>query len=104
MPSPNTIWWLFPLACVSLGARYAGREVCKVVLNPSLLFASAGEMSIEDLLKNYSLVRTDEEETVEQSESSLISEQEASGKWLLEVTVLESVIVVRGDQLVRVVL
>lgn len=74
------------------------------MLNPSLLFASAGEMSIEDLLKNYSLVRTDEEETVEQSESSLISEQEASGKWLLEVTVLESVIVVRGDQLVRVVL
>ncbi|XP_077312038.1 uncharacterized protein LOC143932991 [Lithobates pipiens] len=40
--------------------------------------AQEGEMSIEDLLKNYSLVRTDEEEMVEQSESSLISEQEAS--------------------------
>lgn len=39
--------------------------------------AQEGEMSLEDLLKKYSLVQTDEEETVDQSESSLVSEQEA---------------------------
>lgn len=40
--------------------------------------AREGEMSIEDLLKKYSLVRTNEEETLDQSESSLPSEQETS--------------------------
>ncbi|KAM5125041.1 LOW QUALITY PROTEIN: helicase SRCAP, partial [Mantella aurantiaca] len=42
------------------------------------LLATEGEMSIEDLLRKYSLVRSDEEETRDQSHSSLISEQEAS--------------------------
>ncbi|XP_018431217.1 PREDICTED: helicase SRCAP-like [Nanorana parkeri] len=38
--------------------------------------AREGEMSLEDLLKKYSVAQTDEEETVDPSESSLMSEQE----------------------------